>query len=307
MPHPSLRISPRAPSALAFACVLGSAAVIGPARSAVAQTDAEREAVADAHYIAQVDVAIDRASGRRPHLRPTHREDEDVWGTLQSGASEVFFKFFSNIAPNPSGIERPTADEHMLDELEVPAGDRLSYVLMGAGNNHVLTDTHFYQQFDGILALRYDIVQHDDATPVRLSVTASPLSGSSTTIARHAGVETADELPTAVIVGGAAGIDISYDTRLVDLSARAYLMPGIDVGNAHSSGVAQLQSVQVILRLTEMLDGDRTQPVDLYLVGMHVERGDARSAVYAWDGEARGPAALREVWQAMAIFTYRRD
>ena len=60
-------------------------------------------------------------------------------------------------------------------------------------------------------------------------------------------------------------------------------------------------------RLTEMFHWDLTFPIDLGIIAMHVDRGDARSAVYAWSGDYRTAAVWREVWQLMAIVEFRID
>jgi hypothetical protein len=249
------------------------------------------------------------------HRRARHharREPErDSWSDLNDGVSEVFFRFFGNIAPAASGIERPSVDEHMLDAVVAPiAGSEASLVILGAGNNRLLTSLYFYQQYDGILGLRYGLIPEAAHSPFQISLTGSSLHGSLSQVSRHVGIDAygQDPMPSAILLGGAVGIDATYTSDVVRLEARAYAMPEVDAGHSHATGVSQMESFQVVLRLPEMFHFHSPSPLDLYFVAMHVDRGDARTAVYEWVAQGfRTPGELREVFQAMVVLTFRRD
>jgi hypothetical protein len=258
-------------------------------------------------------VRIDLTTGLtdpHEHAHPrAHRERPraDGWAAINSGVSEVFFRFFGSITPSASGVERPSPDEHMLDAVVAPLGHRLSFVVLGAGNNHLLTSTYFYQQYDGISGLRYGFVPEEAGSPFQLSLTGSPLHGSLSQVTRHMGLENeADAMPSAFLLGGAVGLDFTYTSNAVRFEARSYAMPEVDTGHAHSTGVSTMQSVQLVLPLTEMFQGRPDLHFDLYFVGMHVERGDARAAIYDWSAQGfRSIGELRELWQAMVVLTIR--
>jgi hypothetical protein len=296
---------PRARSgALSFGAALF---VIASASRVVAQTQHFVDAERAMPFIVEVDDAIDRANGRpAPIHELAYPRPEPEWRGLRP-ISEVFHRFFSGVVPNDTGIERPSADEHTIDELEVPLGPRASYVLMGAANDHVLTPLHFYQQFDGVHVLRYDLTRHEGGSPFRVALGLAPLYGSLTIVTRHNGVASTEQLPTSMIIGGAAGIDVWYAPRLIQFHARVWALPGADVLHDGAGGVELVESIQLKWRLTEAFHLDPTWPIDLGIIALHVDRGNARAAVYEWAGDFRSPAELREVWQLMGIVELRVD
>jgi hypothetical protein len=285
-----------------------SLALLAFVPSAFAQRSESRfhEARVERFYLDEVDVAIARASHEDAVLRLPPVERDAPWsGTAEM--STVFMRFFGNIAPNQSGVERPAPDDHPIEEYEVDLGNHVSYVLLGSANYHVLTPLHFYQQLDGIHALRYDVLPHDAGNPIRVAVAASPAYGSITTITRHMGVQADEQLPLSVVVGGAAGIDAWYDGRVIGVHARAWAMPGADVVNGGTFGVSTLESIQVKWHASETLGGDPAWPIDFGVLGMHLDRGDQRGAVYGWNGDFRSAAELRELWQVTGFVELRVD
>lgn len=271
---------------------------------AFAQTDRERAEAREQAYEVEVNDAIEVANGRDvPYHPPPGRPGVHLWSGMEQ-VGIIFHRFFGNVVPNNTGIERASAAEYMVDEFEVPLADRTSFVLMGAANYHVLTPVHFYQQYDGLLSLRYDLAQRSPEFPFRIALTVSPLSGSVTAVTRHSGVYDEEQLPYAFIVGGAAGLDIWQEMRLVIFHARVLAMPGADVFTG-ALGVEIIETVQMKWRLTEVFGWDPTWPIDMGLIAIHVDRGDARSAIYDWQGDFRNPRELREVWQLMAILELR--
>lgn len=286
----------------------GLAPIMLPTASAAAQTerfmDAEREEVFEVEVNDAIEVANGRPSPYHDAVYPLH---EPQWAGLAT-IGEIFHRFFSGVTPNATGVERPNADEHLIDEMEVPLAPRISYVLMGAVNDHMLTPLHFYQQFDGVHVIRYDVLRYEHGSPFRVALGVSPAYGSVTIITRHNGVTSDEQLPTSVVVGGAGGIDVWYaPLRLIQFHARAWAFPGVDVVNGGASGAEIVESVQFKWRLTEVFGWDPTWPIDLGLIALHVDRGEARSAVYQWSGDFRSPAVMREVWQLMAILELRVD
>ena len=287
-------------SALALTVALWGAGV----RPVLAQTDRELAEAQHQTFVVQVDDAIDVANDRDPPWHaPLGRPGAQLWSGMTEVAI-VFNRFFGSVVPNDTGVERPSADEHMVDEFVVGLDDRLSFVLMGAANDHVLTPLHFYQQFDGMPSLRYDLLQPTHEVPFRIALTVSPLAGSLTVITRHNGVYDVEQLPYSFAIGGAGGLDIWQTLRLVIFHARVLAIPAVDAFDG-AFGVELVEMVQMKWRLTEVFDLDPTWPIDLGLIALHVDRGSARSAVYAWTGDFRSPAELREVWQLMAIIELR--
>jgi hypothetical protein len=254
---------------------------------------------------------LPRPPPRQPR-RPVEPDEDEGWRDVNDGLSLVFFRFFGNGTPNPSGVERPGPDERMLAAVAVPlGGSPLSFVAMGAGNNRLLTSSYFYQQYDGLVGLRYGFVPLEARSPFQVSLTVSPLSGSFTRVRIHLGTEEVPgdpEMPSTIHLGGAAGLDATYTHHVVRLEARAYALPQMDMGYARSTGVAQLQSLQVTFRLTEAFRWNPHTPFDLHLVAMHVDRGEQRAAMYDWSAQGFRPVRdLREVWQAMVVLSLRRD
>ena len=256
-------------------------------------------------FIRDVDDAIEVANGQEPppHM-PIPRPPNQEWSGMEQVAV-VFHRFFGSVVPNSTGIERSSVDDHIVDEYEVSVGNRLSFVILGAANYRALTPVHFYTQFDGIFGLRYNLFA-EATSPFRIAVVGSPLYGSLTMITRHSGVFDDERLPTSIVVGGAAGLDAWYTLRLVNFHARFLVLPGADVGDGET-GVSFVQVVQMKWRLTEVFDLDPTFPIDMGVIAMHTDRGGARSSVYAYSGDYRSAAELRDVWQLMAIIEFRVD
>jgi hypothetical protein len=274
---------------------------------ASAQSDRALEPQRRQHFVNEVDDAIAAANGRDGdrHLPPPNVDPEQWEGAGQ--VSTLFRHFFSGVTPNDTGIERPNPDERVIDEEEFRLDDRVSYVLMGTANDHMLTPLHFYQQFDGIHSIRYDLVNHLDGTPFRVAVFGSPLYGSITAITIHNGVNDPENRPLSIVAGAAAGLDVWYEARLVELRGRVWAMPGWDVLHDGNFGTETTQSVQMKWHLTEAFGWDHAFPIDLGVLALHVDRGDARRAVYDWPGDFRSAAELRHVWQVTAFVELRVD
>ncbi len=287
-----------------------------PAPSVDAQAARSPDSAGATPSVDPVHVQLDRLPAPRPRRRhrrrPVEREADEGWREVNDGLSRVFFRFFGTSAPNPSGVERPGPDERMLTAIAAPLGDsQLSFVAMGAGNNRLLSSTYFYQQWDGLVALRYGFVPRSAHSPFQFSLTVSPLSGSLSRVRVHLGTTELPgepEMPSTLFLGGGAGLDWTYTHDVLRLEARAYALPQMDMGNAHSTGVATFQSLQVTFRMTEAFRWSPHVPLDLHLVGMHVDRGEQRAAIYDWSAQGFRPVRdLREVWQAMIVFSLRRD
>lgn len=291
---------------VSFFCSTLCVALLAPVATANAQSDEHVvEAMRREAFVREVDDAIDVANGDPPlpHA-PIERPPSGAWSGMTQVAI-IFHRFFGSVVPNSTGVERSSVDAHIIDEFEVHLDGRLSFVLLGAANYRALTRVHFYQQFDGILALRYDLYRYE-GTPFRVALVASPLYGSLTSITRHSGVYDDESLPSSTVVGAAGGIDAWYSLRLVIFHARVLALPGVDVGDG-ATGVSLVQTVQMKWRLTEVFGWDPTWPIDMGVIAMHLDRGAARSSVWAWQGDFRSPAELREVWQLMAILELRVD
>lgn len=262
--------------------------------------DAQERAV-----LQTVDDAIAEANGRdlAPRVLPPaqYPPQSEAAQTL----SEIFRRFFAGIVPNDTGVERPSPAVSPIDEYEIPLGGPISYVLMGGANNHLITPLYFYQQLDGVHALRYDVLDRTEASPWRVAVGASPAYGSITSVRRHMGVTGDEPLPTSVVIGGAAGVDLWYEDPRFEVWVRAWAMPGADLAHERRAGVETIQSVRAKWHVTETLGGDRSWPIDVGVLALHLDRGGARSVVYEAETGMRSPAALREVWQVTAYVELR--
>ena len=147
-------------------------------------------------------------------------------------------------------------------------------------------------------------------SPFQFSLTGSPLHASLSSVTRHMGVvdQEQEAMPQAMLVGGAVGLDFTYTSDAVCFEARAYAMPEVDTGHSHAAGVSQMQSLQLVFPLTELFHGRPDLHFDLYFVGMHIERGEARAAIYGWSAQGFRPVSdLRELYQAMIVLTIRHD
>lgn len=252
-----------------------------------------------------VDDAIAEANGRDPGPRLAPRRAEPAQSEAAEAFSEIFRRFFAGIVPNDTGVERPNPDVRPIDEYEVDLGGPVSYVLMGGANSHLVTPLYFYQQLDGVHALRVDVLDRTETSPWRVAVGASPAYGSITSVRRHMGVAGEEPLPISVVLGGAAGLDVWYEDPRFEVWARAWAMPGADLAHEGNAGVETIQSVRAKWHVTETLGGDRSWPIDVGVLALHLQRGDARSAIYEWETGARRPSALREVWQVTAFVELR--
>ncbi len=244
---------------------------------------------------------------RSPILRP--REPGVDWAEVSEGISNVFFRFFGNLAPNPTGIMFVSLNEHPLTEFAVPFGDSgFSFVALGNSNTYVLAPTRFYREYNGILALRYGLLP---PSAFQISVTASPAATTLVTIAGYPGVDDGRELPGTMVLGGAAGLDVTYATQMVALEGHFYAMPGVDLGSG-ARGVRQVQVIEATFSLNRWFGVPNDAPLDLTLQALHVDRGDAGERIYEYGNTEpgadyyRSARDVREVWQGMAFVTLRR-
>lgn len=241
-------------------------------------------------------------------IRRSHDGGID-WAEVSDGISNVFFRFFGNLAPNPTGIQFVSLNEHPLTEFVVPFGEsRLSFVGLGNSNTYALAPTRFYREYNGILGLRYGLLE---PSAFQVSVTASPASTTLVNVAGYPGVDDGRDLPGTMVLGGAGGLDVTYATNLIALEGHFYLMPGVDLGSG-ARGVRQVQVIEATFSLNRWLGIPDDAPIDLSLQGLHVERGDAGERIYEYGSHERGAEyyrgarEVREVWQAMAFVTMRR-
>lgn len=231
------------------------------------------------------------------------------WMEVGEGISNVFFRFFGNLAPNSTGIQMVSLNEHPLADFEVPFGaSRLSFVGLGNSNTYTLAPARFYREYNGILGLRYGLLE---PSAFQLSVTASPAASTLVTIAGYPGVDDGHGLPGTIVLGAAGGLDVTYATDVVALEGHFYLMPGLDAGSG-ARGVRQVQVIEATFSLNHWFGIPDDAPIDVSLQGLHVERGDAGERIYEHGyGEhdahyQRGAREVREVWQAIAFVTMRR-
>lgn len=240
------------------------------------------------------------------------RRSHDVgidWVEVSDGVSNVFFRFFGNLAPNATGIQFVSLNEHPLTEFVVPVGaSGFSFVGLGNSNTYALAPTRFYREYNGILALRYGFLP---PSAFQISVTASPAYITLLNVAGYPGVDDGRDLPGTAVLGGAGGLDLTYANDMVALEGHFYVMPGVDLGSG-ARGVRQVQVIEATFSLNRWLQIPDDAPLDLSLQGLHVERGDAGERIYEYGSEAhgadyyRGARDVREVWQAMAFVTMRR-
>jgi len=247
-----------------------------------------------------------------PNGSPIRRGDPPGidWVGVSNGVSNVFFRFFGNLSPNATGIQFVSLNEHPLTEFVVPFGESgFSFVGLGNSNTYALAPTRFYREYNGILALRYGFLP---PSAFQISVTASPAYITLVNIAGYPGVDDRRDLPGTVVLGGAGGLDLTYATDRIALEGHFYLMPGADLGSG-ARGIRQVQVLEATFSLNRWLGIPNDAPLDLSIQGLHVERGDAPEQIYEYGSEARGAEYyrgardVREVWQAMAFVTMRRE
>jgi hypothetical protein len=227
------------------------------------------------------------------------------WEVIAAGASSVFFRFFGNIVPPPSGIQRANLHENPLTEMDARLGDTpFSFVVMGNGNNYWVRPDRFYREYNGVIGLRLGLLPPGR---FQISLTAAPIAVTLANVTEYAGVEDGEPLPSALTWGGAGGIGATYHASPITLEVSAYAMPGLDVSTG-AAGVRQVQLAMVSLSLNEAFELDDAYPMDVSLQLLHVDRGDALESVYAYAPENfRSPRELREVYQAMAWLALRRE
>ncbi len=307
-PSPACRFGARA---LTLACLGG--VVVVPTAAAQLTRGRARLALIDPGDCASARPA--RVMARHPQVprRPARAADsvDDGWQAVNDGISTAFYRFFGELVPTGSGVERPTTEEHMLEGVVLPVGATpLSLVVLGAGNRHRLANVHFHEQYDGIIGIRVGLVPVEARSRYQVSLTVSPLHGSFAQVSRHAAVRgpEPEPMPGVVMLGGAVGVDATYTSDGLALEARAYAMPEMDVGGANATGVSQVQSAQITLPLSHWVHAPPGNVFDLRFVAMHVDHGSATSTIHDWSTQGfRTTRELREVWQGMVVLTLRRD
>lgn len=290
------------PTANAQAIPLGVLGVLGTPHEAMRHLVIEET-------LAEWGTSARAARGRpEPETDPT-LERRDALVELGEVLSAVCYRFLSGVTPGPDGVERPNPAERTLDEFEVPLGDTpLSYVLHGVGNYRYLSLSHYYQQYDGVHSLRLNFVLDDDPSPFRLSISGSPLHGSISIVNRHMGVAEDEDLPDQVIYGGAAGVNASYGSGPLRVHLSAYLLPEVELSSTGATGVAQFQTLELIVDLNRAVGWPRNEALEASVELLHMDRGDARRPLYDYgDGSNRGVRDVREIWQSMLHLTIRHE
>lgn len=228
------------------------------------------------------------------------------WEVIGAGASSVFFRFFGNLAPSPSGIQRANLHENPLTEMDARLGDTpVSFVVMGNGNNYWVRPDRFYREYNGVIGLRLGLLPMTGR--FQISLTAAPIAVTLANVTEYAGLYDNEPLPSAFTLGGAGGIGATYRGNPFTVEVSAYALPGIDVSTGRF-GVRQVQLAMVSMSLNDAFHLDAAYPMDVAVQLLHVNRGEALEEVYRYEPENfRSPRELQEVYQAMAWLSLRRD
>lgn len=202
-----------------------------------------------------------------------------------SMVGQIIYHFMSGMMPSTN--EKPNLNERLLDQYSIIIDEDIPVRILfqGVGNLKWLGSIFYYNEFKGGLGFDISLLPETFENTV-LALRLTPVFGEFLTVRSAYGTDPEIEMPTHVIYGTSAGVDISHNFRAVGLEPgfRFYVQPQWNVSEEAKFGAPISSAIYLKWNLRSLIAGDGQVFPDIILSALlHVyERGDSKNSLYSW-------------------------
>ncbi len=238
------------------------------------------------------------------------REESAAMKALKDSAntlSEVVGYFMRGIMPDKTGMDWPNPNENRIDQYAFRLGNsRFFFYVQGSGTLKLVHEELFFNHFQGGAGVQYSLTDPKDPS-LSVVIRLSPLYGEIVSMRTGNGAAPIDDLPSQMLLGGSAGLEVSNTTGPVETGLRFYARAHRDTANGRNTGVAMYHAAYLKLRIDEILKIKTGYPVTLNTYLEYYDRGDALGPMYEYgaDRYPRTVADIRRFWEFMSVLEVR--